>query len=108
MGLQRGKELLFTGSWVTGSRAAEIGLVLDAVPDDELEDRTIELARQLVSKSKRGLGYTKRAVHRGLNLSMRQAIDQESHALFEYFTSSTSPRIGIDAFRNRQTPEFTE
>jgi enoyl-CoA hydratase/carnithine racemase len=108
IGEQRAKEMLFAADWITGIRAREFGLVLDAVPIDELEARTLDLALRFTPRSKRCIGMTKRAVHRGRHLPMREALQQEAHALFEYFTSSPSPHVGLDAFRNRTTPEFPE
>lgn len=108
IGMQRAKELFFTGCRLNGTQAQEAGIVLRAVPDGSLEDETQALADQLVVKSKLCTAYTKRAVQRGENLPMRQAIDQESHALFEYFTSSVSPQEGLAAFRERRAPVFPE
>lgn len=108
IGMQRAKEMLFTADSITGSRAEEIGLALAAVPAAELETYTFKFAERLADKSRRCTAYTKRAVQRGIHLPMPEALRQEAHALFEYFTSSPSPKIGIDAFRNRRKPEFPE
>jgi enoyl-CoA hydratase/carnithine racemase len=108
VGVQRAKEMLFAADWITGVRAAEIGLVLYAVADDELERQTRALAERFVGKSRRCTAMTKRAVERGLHLPMRDALRQETHALIEYFTSSRSPQVGLQAFRDRVTPEFPE
>lgn len=108
VGVQRAKELLFGGGWISGSRAEEIGLVLRAVPRDALDEATMDLAGQMVSKSKSCTAYTKRAVQRGIHLSTRDGLQQEAHALFEYFSSSASPQVGLRAFRDRTKPEFAE
>lgn len=108
IGTQRAKALLFGGEWITGTQAEEIGLVLTAVPAEALEAHTMAFAAKIVSKSKGCTAYTKRAVQRGAHLPMREALQQEARALFEYFTSSASPAVGLQAFRDRQTPEFPE
>jgi enoyl-CoA hydratase/carnithine racemase len=108
VGIQRGKELLFTGRRLTGTEAAAIGLVLRAVPSARLQEEVDALTAELASKSKRGMGFTKRAVDRGAGLPMRQAMDEEGFALFEYFTSSPSPQVGLDAFAQRTVPVFPE
>jgi enoyl-CoA hydratase len=47
MGLERAKRYLLTGDEISGSTAAEIGLVLEAVPPDELEQHAIAFATRM-------------------------------------------------------------
>ena len=47
LGLERAKRYLFTGDELTGREAAEAGMVLECVPDDELEDRATALAQRI-------------------------------------------------------------
>ena len=44
-------EMLFTGEFIPAARAAEIGLINRAVPEDELDDATADLADQIAAKS---------------------------------------------------------
>ncbi|HEX5513763.1 MAG TPA: crotonase/enoyl-CoA hydratase family protein [Gammaproteobacteria bacterium] len=48
LGAERAKRMLFTGDLVTGTQAKEMGLVLDAVPETEL-DATVERLVQRIS-----------------------------------------------------------
>ena len=47
MGLEQTKRYLFTGDEIPGRRAAEIGLVLEAVPDAELQAHAFALAKRM-------------------------------------------------------------
>jgi enoyl-CoA hydratase len=47
LGLERAKRYLFTGDEIPGPEAAEIGMVLDCVPEGELLDRAGALARRM-------------------------------------------------------------
>lgn len=47
LGLERAKRYLFTGDEITGPVAAEIGLVLECVPDDRLQTTAVELAHRI-------------------------------------------------------------
>src|SRR3954451_22317089 len=47
LGLERAKRYLFTGDELTGAEAAEMGMVLECVPDEELADRAGALARRM-------------------------------------------------------------
>jgi enoyl-CoA hydratase len=47
MGLEQAKRYLLTGDEIPASEAARIGLILEAVPDDELQEHAAELARRM-------------------------------------------------------------
>jgi enoyl-CoA hydratase len=47
MGLERAKRYLLTGDEIPARTAAEIGLILEAVPDAELEERAFALAARM-------------------------------------------------------------
>ena len=47
LGAERAKRLLFTGDKITGREAAEMGLVLKAVPADRLDDEVESLAARM-------------------------------------------------------------
>lgn len=47
LGLERAKRYLLTGDEMTGAEAAEIGFVLEAVPEDELLDTATALAQRM-------------------------------------------------------------
>jgi enoyl-CoA hydratase len=47
LGLERAKRYLFTGDELTGAEAADAGMVLECVPDGELEGRATALARRM-------------------------------------------------------------
>ena len=47
MGLEQAKRWLLTGDEISGTKAAEIGLILEAVPDDDLQDHAMAFARRM-------------------------------------------------------------
>ena len=47
MGLEQAKRYLLTGDEIPASEAARIGLILEAVPDDELQEHAAALARRM-------------------------------------------------------------
>ena len=49
LGLEKAKRYLFTGDEIAAPEAARIGLILEAVPDDELQGRAMELATRVAS-----------------------------------------------------------
>ena len=47
LGAEKAKRMLFTGDLITGQEAADMGLVLEAVPVDELDARVRQLAERI-------------------------------------------------------------
>ncbi len=47
MGLERAKRYMLTGDEIPAPKAAEIGLILEAVPDEALQDHAMSLARRM-------------------------------------------------------------
>jgi enoyl-CoA hydratase len=47
MGLERAKRYMLTGDEIPARTAAEVGLILEAVPDDELQSHAMALARRM-------------------------------------------------------------
>jgi enoyl-CoA hydratase len=47
MGLERAKRYLLTGDEISAERAAAMGMILEAVPDEDLDDHTLALAERM-------------------------------------------------------------
>ena len=106
IGYARAKKYLLTGRPITGAEAAEIGLVTEAVPADQLDQRVNELARELA----RGAGMAIRLTKRAVNMSLKQKIESllEAHLGFETMTHlSQDHREALAAFVERRKPIFT-
>lgn len=114
-GPQWAKRMLFTGDVISGLDAARIGLVLEAYPAGEIDDRAGELARRIACVDAEILATHKRVVNMqlelaGAKLSQRYAaeLDARSHL-------SQGPRrsrfrkdmaeVGLkEALKNRDAP----
>lgn len=106
IGTARALELMMTGEPVTGTRAAEIGLVNWAVPADQLDARAQALARVIASRSPLGLREIKRLVHQGLEMPIEQGIQRERESLLRVLASKDYAE-GLAAFAERRPPKFT-
>ena len=106
IGMQRGMELLTTGRWLSGTEAADWGLVLQAVPAGELDQQLEELLASLRTKSRPGLGWIKSVARRGWDMSLRDGVALESLAFVQYVATSSHPSEGIQAFKEKRRPEF--
>ena len=63
VGLAHTAELMYTARWVDAVTAQQIGLVSRVVPDDQLADSAMELAREVVQNSPVGLRMTKEVLN---------------------------------------------
>jgi enoyl-CoA hydratase len=78
VGPQWAKRLLLTGDCVWGRDAARIGLVLDAVPADRLDQAVNELARRMSCIDADMLAAQKRVVNMALELSGSKTLQRFS------------------------------
>jgi enoyl-CoA hydratase len=77
--------MLFTGDLITGTEAAEMGLVLEAVPADRLDARVEELAARMAGVPRNQLMMQKLMINQALeNLGLRST--QLTAILFDGIT----------------------
>jgi enoyl-CoA hydratase/carnithine racemase len=69
VGSGRAAEMCLTGERIYAEEAYRIGLINHIYPKDELIPAAMDMAKNLVSKSKLGLRMTKEALNAALNLS---------------------------------------
>ena len=75
MGQRKALEYILTGDTFTGRQAAEMGLVNQAVPLEQLRDETIALARKLLAKNQVVLRAAKQGFKRCRELTWEQSED---------------------------------
>jgi enoyl-CoA hydratase len=90
---------------VDGVEAERIGLVSLCVPEEELEERALEIARRLASGSRSAISHTKLS----LNEWMKAAGPIFDASLALEFLDMTGPdvREGVAAVREKRPPRFT-
>ncbi len=105
VGVARAKELLLLGRELSGTEAAEWGLIYRAVPDNALDDTLDEVVARLASAATVAFGLTKRCIHRASETSLTGAMEAESNAL-ELSSRTTDFKEGLVAFRERRPARF--
>lgn len=101
-GVQRARELLFTGRLISGTEAAEIGIALAA--DEPVLDTALHTASRIAAAAPIAVRLTKSAFAAG-QPTVTQALGWE--ALAQPVTTQTADfREGVDARITRRTPRF--
>jgi enoyl-CoA hydratase/carnithine racemase len=107
VGLRAAKKLAFTGEFFDAERAAELDLVNDAVPEDELDGRVRETVDRLGRRPTDVIGMTKQALHENMARPWNEALDYEN-LLQVQARDSESHAEGVSAFLEGREPEFNE
>lgn len=63
IGVEKAKRMLFTGDLISGAEAADMGLVLKAVPEEELEETVLLLANRIASVPQNQLWMQKQVIN---------------------------------------------
>jgi enoyl-CoA hydratase len=77
LGAEKAKRMLLTGDVIDGREAQRIGLVLEAVPAEQLEDRVMQLARRMSGVPKNQLMMQKLMIntaHENMGLATTQTL----------------------------------
>jgi enoyl-CoA hydratase len=98
-------ELVLTGDLVEGSEAAELGLVDDAVPADDLDDRVYDLAASIAGQSAVAVEYATEAVRAASRLPLDEGLDYERELFVNLFATGEKDE-GIAAFFEDREPEW--
>ena len=104
-GVARAKRMLLLGEKVSGTQAAEWGLIHSAVREDELDATAGELLTRLADGPTVAIGLAKQAMAYGTHATLPQAMAQELSNL-ELSCRSSDFKEGLAAFRERRAPDF--
>lgn len=105
VGYARARRYLLTGEFIDGAKAAEIGLITEAVAADAIDDVVATMAQRLVRGSTHAIKWTKAAINAGLKVTANAIIDRA--AAYENITMLMQDnRIALDAMAARTKPVF--
>jgi enoyl-CoA hydratase len=97
IGPARAKDLIFSGRQVRADEALAIGLVDEVVPPEQVLDRALDRASALATGATVAQGLAKRAIDRGLDITLNGGLDLEQRLFVEVFATEDA-RIGVQSF----------
>ena len=100
-------EMLLTGDPCPAPRAAEIGLINRAVPDEDLTAEVMEVARRIAGKSTATVAFGKPAFYRQAELPLGEAYDYAAAVMVENMLARDAEE-GISAFIEKRPPRWTD
>ena len=105
VGRSRLADLLLTGRTITGTLAADWGLVEEVCDANTAATRARALAREILGGAPLAMRYAKEAVDRGFAMRLHDgfALEGDLYAILQ----TTGDRLeGIEAFRARRPPRY--
>ena len=106
VGYARAYEMAITADRVPAAQALEWGLVNRVVPAAQLPEITAAWARRLADGPTLAYGFTKRAMSRGWDMTLNEALEYEAY-LQEVAGRSADNREGIAAFLEKREARFS-
>ena len=105
IGTARAMGLAMLGEKLSAERAESWGLIWKCVPDADLQQETLAMARHFASAPTRGLALTKRALYEsGLN-TLPEQLKLEAGFMSE-LGASADYQEGVSAFLAKRAPQF--
>ena len=106
LGQARALGLAMTGNKLPAAKAAEWGLIWDAVAEDVFADAVQQLAEQLATMPTKALVRTRQAMQAGRTNTLEQQLTLEGLYMRELGRSSDYVE-GVSAFLEKRPPRFT-
>lgn len=100
-------EMLTTGAFIDTDRALELGLINRAVPMEDLEDATGELAQTIADKLGAAVRIGKTAFYRQLEMPLDTAYDYTRDVMVENMLYRDTEE-GISAFIEKRSPDWDQ
>jgi enoyl-CoA hydratase len=105
IGIQKAKEMIFTGAVYTAEEVLRMGLISQTVDPGELEKVVMAKAEMIASKGPLALQKAKEALHLGYDMTLTEGLQNEAQLFSELFESNDT-KEGLKAFVEKRKPNF--
>lgn len=107
VGMQRASALTMLSEKISAAKAELMGLIYQAVEDEQFEARADHLLYQLVQMPSKGLGLTKRVLNASLHNDLETQLALETELQIEAGQTYDCTE-GIRAFLEKRKPKFSK
>ena len=105
VGEGRAMEMILTGRMVKAEEGLQYGILNFIFTHDELEEKTMEMAKEITEKSPYAIERAKQSVKSVSNMNLREGLKFEREMFLECFTSDDG-KEGITAFIEKRKANF--
>lgn len=105
VGIQKARELIFTGKIISADEAASIGLVAQVFAPEELNDKVNQIVEEISGKGPYALIQAKKALRLGQDMELHRACHMERE-LFAMCFAHADQKEGMDAFLTKRKPNW--
>jgi enoyl-CoA hydratase/carnithine racemase len=105
VGVAAAKEMILLGRRITARRAAELGLVMAAVPAERLREEVDRVLAELAGCAPLSVMQAKHAIDQGIDLPIDEALRLERRC-YDVTLFSEDRDEGLRAFAERRPPRF--
>jgi len=100
VGLAKAKELTLTGKTIGAEEALQIGLVNQVVPNDELMEKALEMAKTIAQNAQIAVRQSKIAINAGMQCDVKTGLEFEAQS-FPLCFSTEDQKDAMAAFVNK-------
>ena len=105
IGVGAAKELIFTGNKIKADEAKDLGLVEHVVPQEELLDAAVALAKEMSDKSPSAIRYAKLVLNHGRDMTLEDGMELEKN-ISAICYGLPDKEEGMQAFMKKRNPSF--
>ena len=105
VGRQTAHYLAYTGKKISADEALRMGMIADVFPDEEFQEKSMEILERITHMPTRALSLTKKAFRKSYDYSLREQLDIES--IYQAEAAGTEDfQEGIAAFMEKRKPVY--
>jgi len=105
VGLQRAKEIIYSGRFVSGAEARDLGLALHAAPPEQVQEKALEIATGFAKSPTIALMMAKRQFDAAPAQTFDQALEFEAN-IQPLMVETEDHKEGAASFKEKRKPGF--
>jgi enoyl-CoA hydratase/carnithine racemase len=107
IGLPRATSLLYFGEMISGEEAARLGMVTEALDDDQVQEHAAARAHLLAQRAPQALALTRALLRKPSAGAVAEATQRELEG-FARLLDSVEAREALTAFKEKRPPDFSK